>query len=143
MTVEKIGNGGEFEQLGIPLFSDAVPAGFPSPATDYCERKLDLNELCIKKPAATYFVRAQGDSMIDAGIFPGDVIVVDRSIDANHGDIVIASFNGELLIKKLETNPTTRLVPMNSQHDPIIVPEETDLEIFGVATTVIHSLRKS
>jgi DNA polymerase V len=142
MTVEKIGEGGEFEQLGIPLFSDAVPAGFPSPATDYCERKLDLNELCIKKPAATYFVRAQGDSMIDAGIFSGDVIVVDRSIDAAHGDIVIASFNGEFLIKKLETNPTTRLVPMNSEHDPIDIPEGADLEIFGVATTVIHSLRK-
>jgi DNA polymerase V len=142
MTFEKIGEGGEFEQLGIPLFSDAVPAGFPSPATDYCERKLDLNELCIKKPAATYFVRAQGDSMIDAGIFSGDVIVVDRSIDAAHGDIVIASFNGEFLIKKLETNPTTRLVPMNSEHDPIDIPEGADLEIFGVATTVIHSLRK-
>ena len=93
MTVENIGKSGEFEQLGIPLFSDAVTAGFPSPATDYCERKLELNELCIKKPAATYFVRAQGDSMIDAGIFPGDVIVVDRSINAAHGDIVIASFN--------------------------------------------------
>ena len=143
MTVKNIGNSGEFEQLGIPLFSDAVTAGFPSPATDYCERKLDLNELCIKKPAATYFVRAQGDSMIEAGIFPGDVIVVDRSINAAHGDIVIASFNGELLIKKLETKPTTRLVPMNSQHDPIVVPEDTDLEIFGVATTVIHSLRNS
>ncbi len=143
MAVEKIGKSGEFEQLGTPIFSDAVPAGFPSPATDYCERKLDLNELCIKKPAATYFVRAEGDSMIEAGIFPGDVIVVDRSIDAAHGDIVIASFNGELLIKKLETSPTTRLVPMNSQHEPIVVPEDTDLEIFGVATTVIHSLRKS
>ena len=143
MTVENIGKSGEFEKLGIPLFSDAVTAGFPSPATDYCERKLDLNELCIKKPAATYFVRAQGDSMIDAGIFTGDVIVVDRSIDANHGDIVIASFNGELLIKKLETSPTTRLVPMNSEHDPIDIPEGADLEIFGVATTVIHSLRKS
>ena len=143
MSVEKIGKSGEFEQLGTPIFSDAVPAGFPSPATDYCERKLDLNELCIKKPAATYFVRAEGDSMIEAGIFPGDVIVVDRSIDAAHGDIVIASFNGELLIKKLETSPTTRLVPMNSQHEPIVVPEDTDLEIFGVATTVIHSLLKS
>lgn len=143
MAVEKIGKSGEFEQLGTPIFSDAVPAGFPSPATDYCERKLDLNELCIKKPAATYFVRAEGDSMIEAGIFPGDVIVVDRSINAAHGDIVIASFNGELLIKKLETSPTTRLVPMNSQHEPIVVPEDTDLEIFGVATTVIHSLRKS
>ena len=141
--VASIGESGEFEQLGIPLFSDAVSAGFPSPATDYCERKLDLNELCIQKPAATYFVRAQGDSMIDAGIFPGDVLVIDRSIDASHGDIVIAAVNGELTVKLLETKPQTRLVPMNSQHAPIVIPEEADLEIFGVATNVIHSLRKS
>jgi DNA polymerase V len=141
--VANIGESGEFTQLGIPLFSDAVAAGFPSPATDYCERKLDLNELCIQKPAATYFVRAQGDSMIDAGIFPGDVLVIDRSIDASHGDIVIASVNGELTVKLLETKPQTRLVPMNNQHAPIVIPEGADLEIFGVATNVIHSLRKS
>ena len=140
--VANIGESGEFTQLGIPLFSDAVAAGFPSPATDYCERKLDLNELCIQKPAATYFVRAQGDSMIDAGIFPGDVLVIDRSIDASHGDIVIAAVNGELTVKLLETKPQTRLVPMNNQHAPIVIPEGADLEIFGVATNVIHSLRK-
>jgi len=142
MPVKKIGESGEFEQLGIPLFTDQVPAGFPSPATDYCERKLDLNELCVKKPAATYFVRAQGDSMIEAGIFPGDVIVVDRSLTAVHGDIVIASFNGELMLKKLETQPETRLLPMNKNYEPIVIPEGADLDIFGVATTVIHSLRK-
>src|SRR5210317_2670083 len=142
MMVSSIGESGEFEKLGIPLFADAVPAGFPSPATDYCERKLDLNELCIQHPAATYFVRAQGDSMIDAGIFPGDVLVIDRSIEASHGDIVIAAVNGELTVKRLETKPQVRLVPMNSQHAPIIIPEGADLEIFGVATNVIHSLRK-
>jgi len=142
MPVKKIGESGEFEQLGIPLFTDQVPAGFPSPATDYCERKLDLNELCVKKPAATYFVRAQGDSMIEAGIFPGDVIVVDRSLTAVHGDIVIASFNGELMLKKLETQPETRLLPMNKNYEPVVIPEGADLDIFGVATTVIHSLRK-
>ena len=141
--VANIGESGEFTQLGIPMFSDAVAAGFPSPATDYCERKLDLNELCIQKPAATYFVRAQGDSMIDAGIFPGDVLVIDRSIDASHGDIVIAAVNGELTVKLLETKPQTRLVPMNNQHAAIVIPEGADLEIFGVATNVIHSLRKS
>jgi DNA polymerase V len=141
MTVKKVGESGEFEQRGIPLFSDHVPAGFPSPATDYCERKLDLNELCVKKPAATYFVRAQGESMIEAGIFPGDVIVVDRSLNAVHGDIVVASYNGELLLKKLETRPETRLVAMNKDFDSIVIPEGSDLQIFGVATTVIHNLR--
>jgi DNA polymerase V len=141
--VLNIGESGEFVPLDIPLFSDAVPAGFPSPATDYCERKLDLNELCIQHPAATYFVRAQGDSMIEAGIFPGDVLVVDRSINASHGDIVIVSVNGELTVKQLETKPKMRLVPMNSKYAPIDVPDDADLEVFGVATSVIHSLRKS
>ena len=142
MTVKIIGRSDTFEKLSIPLFRESVPAGFPSPATDYCERKLDMNELCIQKPAATYFVRAQGDSMIDAGIFPGDVLVIDRSIGASHGDIVIAAVNGELTVKLLETKPQTRLVAMNSQHAAIVIPEETELEIFGVATNVIHSLRK-
>lgn len=143
MSAKHLGKSGEFSALEIPMFLEAVPAGFPSPASDYCERTLDLNELCIHKPAATYFVRAQGESMIDAGIFPGDILVVDRSLTAQHGDIVIASFNGELTVKKLETTPETRLVPMNSKHAPIIIPEGADLEIFGVATTVIHSLRNS
>jgi DNA polymerase V len=143
MPVKNIGESGEFKQLDIQLFSDAVPAGFPSPASDYCERKLDLNELCIQHPAATFFVRAQGDSMIDAGIFPGDVIVVDKSIPASHGDIVIVSVNGELTIKLLEMRPKMRLVPMNQKYAPIDVPDGADLEVFGVATTVVHSLRKS
>ena len=81
--------------------------------------------------------------MIGAGIFPGDVLVVDRSINATHGDIVIVSVNGELTIKMLETKPKMRLMPMNNKYDPIDVPEDADLEVFGVATTVVHSLRKS
>ncbi|PNU21212.1 UV protection and mutation protein [Geothermobacter hydrogeniphilus] len=141
MKVERIGQAGRFDALAIPLFLDKVPAGFPSPASDYCERALDLNELCIRTPAATYFVRAQGDSMIEAGIFSGDVLVVDRSLEAKHGDIVIAEFNGELTVKKLELRPRTRLVPMNDHHAPIPIPEGAELEIFGVVTTVIHSLR--
>lgn len=125
----------------IPQFTDQVAAGFPSPAADYCESRLDLNDLCVKHPAATFFVRAQGDSMIDAGIFPGDVIVVDRSLTAKHGDIVIATFNGQHTIKKLETKPTLRLVPMNSNYAPIEIPEDTDIDIFGVATHTVHALQ--
>ena len=79
--------------------------------------------------------------MIEAGIFPGDVLVVDRSLTAKHGDIVIAALNGELTVKKLETKPTLRLVPMNSNYSSVELPEEADLEIFGVATTAVHSLR--
>ncbi|TYO96720.1 SOS response UmuD protein [Geothermobacter ehrlichii] len=142
MKANLIGRAGETTRLDIPLFLDAVPAGFPSPASDYKERTLDLNELCVRNPAATYFVRAQGDSMVEAGIFPGDVLVVDRSLEARHGDVVIAEFNGELTVKKLELKPEVRLVPMNSRHAPVPVPEGAELEIFGVVTTVIHSLRK-
>lgn len=130
------------ESLNIPLFLDSVPAGFPSPASDYCERTLDLNELCISKPAATYFVRAEGESMVDAGIFPGDVLVVDRSLEARHGDVVIAEYGGELTVKKLELKPVVRLMPMNRNYLPLVIPEGDDLAIFGVVTTVIHSLRK-
>jgi DNA polymerase V len=125
----------------IPLFTDAVAAGFPSPATDYCESRLDLNEFCIQHPAATFFVRAAGDSMIEAGIFPGDIVIVDRTLEAKHGDIIVVAINGELTIKKLETRPSLRLVAMNSHYLPLFIPEETDLEIFGVAIHVIHSLR--
>ena len=114
--VSNIGESGEFEKLGIPLFADAVPAGVPGPATDYCERKLDLNELCIQHPAATYFVRAEVDPMIEAGIFPGDVLVVDRSISASHGDIVIACVNGELMVKRLEMEPKLRLRILGTPH---------------------------
>ncbi len=124
-----------------PLFTDAVAAGFPSPAADYCEGRLDLNDLCVKHPAATYFIKAEGDSMIEAGIFSGDILVVDRSLTAKHGDIVVATFNGEHTVKKLETKPTLRLVPMNSSYAPIDIPEDTDIDIFGVATHALHSLR--
>lgn len=139
--VEDQSNNEEKSAAKLPMFSESVAAGFPSPATDYCESRLDLNELCVQHPAATYFVRAQGDSMVDAGIFPGDVLVVDRALTAAHGDIVIAVLNGELTVKKLETKPKVRLVPMNSKYDPIEIPEDTDIEIFGVATTAVHSLR--
>ncbi len=123
------------------LFTDAVAAGFPSPATDYCESRLDLNEFCIQHPAATFFVRAAGDSMLEAGIFPGDIVIVDRALEASHGDIILVTFNGELTLRKLETRPSLRLVAMNNNYQVITFAEEDGLEIFGVAVHVIHSLR--
>ncbi|WP_261841043.1 translesion error-prone DNA polymerase V autoproteolytic subunit [Aliamphritea ceti] len=126
----------------IPLFGETVPAGFPSPAQDYVERSLDLNELCIQHPAATYFVRAQGDSMQGAGIFDGDILVVDRSLKARHEDIVIACLDNEFTVKQLQTRPRMRLAPMNRQFPVIEIQEESTLEIFGVVSTVIHQLRR-
>ncbi len=127
--------------LAIPLFSDAISAGFPSPAQDYIEQTLDLNELCIKHPAATSFVRVEGDSMSGAGILPNDILVVDRSIQATQGDIVVASLYGEFTVKELVLGANPYLLPHNPAYQPIIIPEGSDMEIFGVVTNVILNLR--
>lgn len=129
-------------KLAIPLFMERVSAGFPSPAQDYVEQTLDLNELCIKHPAATFFVRVEGDSMIEAGIYPNDILVVDRSVQAEHGDIVIAGLHGELTVKELELRPTVRLVPRNNAYKPIEIPDGCELDIFGVVTNVIRDMRR-
>lgn len=131
---------GEPTILKIPLFISRVTAGFPSPAQDYIENSLDLNDLCIKHPSATYFVRCDGDSMIDAGIHQDDVLVVDRALQAKHGDIVIASIDGSFTVKRLETRPDVRLVAMNPNYPNIIPSAEQELEVFGVVTFVIHAL---
>ena len=106
---------------------ERVSAGFPSPAQDYVEQTLDLNELCIKRPAATFFVRVEGDSMIDAGIHPDDILVVDRSVQAEHGDIVIAGIHGELTVKELQLRQCVKLLPRNRAYEPIHIPEGTEL----------------
>lgn len=131
------------QQLSIPLFADRISAGFPSPAQGYVEQTLDLNELCIKHPAATFFVRVEGDSMRDAGMLPNDILVVDRSIEAEHGDIVIAGLHGELTVKQLELKPAVRLIPRNPAYQPIDIAEGCDLDIFGVVTSVIRTLRRN
>ena len=128
-------------RLKIPLFSEAVSAGFPSPAQDYVEKTLDLNELCIKRPAATFFVRVEGESMIQAGIYAGDILVVDRSVSAEHGDTVIVAIHGEMTVKELELRPAVRLVPRNPDYPVIDIPEGTALDIFGVVTNVIRNIR--
>ena len=127
--------------LKIPLFSEAVSAGFPSPAQDYIEKTLDLNELCIKRPAVTFFVRVEGDSMVQAGIYAGDILVVDRSVTAEHRDTVIVAIHGEMTVKELELRPKVRLVPRNPDYPVIEIPEGTALDIFGVVTNVIRNIR--
>lgn len=132
---------GKWPTLHLPLFLEKISAGFPSPAQDYVEQRLDLNQLCVKRPAATYFVRVAGDSMIDAGIYPEDLLVVDRSITAQSGDIVIACLNGEFTVKTLELAPL-RLVPQNDEYQPILITESDDFEIFGVVTNIIRSIKR-
>lgn len=131
------------QSLPCPFFTYSVPAGFPSPAQSYAERALDLNEYCIKHPAATYFVRVQGDSMIGANIHHGNILIVDRALTPKHGDIVIAGFHGELTVKRLELHPIIRLVAMNPAYPAITLPENTELDLHGVVTHALHSFKTS
>ncbi|SHF60000.1 DNA polymerase V [Marinomonas polaris DSM 16579] len=126
----------------IPLYVDSVSAGFPSPAQDFVEKSLDLNEFCVAHPNATFYVRAQGDSMIEAGIHSGDVLVVDRSLTARHGDIVIACIHGEMTVKTLELKPNVLLRPKNKAYKAIHITEESELEIFGVVTGVVRKYER-
>ncbi|MCS5451625.1 translesion error-prone DNA polymerase V autoproteolytic subunit [Enterobacter huaxiensis] len=127
------------EIMAIPLFSDVVQCGFPSPAADYVEQRIDLNELLIAHPSSTYFVKAAGDSMIEGGIHNGDLLVVDSSRTAVHGDIVIAAVDGDFTVKRLQLRPTIQLNPMNSAYSPIVVSCEDTLDIFGVVTWIVKS----
>ncbi len=129
------------KRLPIPLFISKVAAGFPSPADDYIEKNLDLNELLIQKPAATFFVKVQGESMLDAGIHPNDILIVDRSIEAVSGKIVICALNGELTVKRLERlHNQWHLKAENPLYADIVIYEEIDMIIWGVVTHVIHAL---
>jgi DNA polymerase V len=126
-----------------PLFMCGISAGFPSPADDYIERLLDLNELLIKNPPATFFVKVAGDSMTGAGINDGDIMIVDRSIEATNRKIVIAAVNGELTVKRLvKSNNSYRLVAENPNYAPVEINEESQYEIWGVVTSVIHQFEK-
>ncbi|EBX4927320.1 DNA polymerase V subunit UmuD [Salmonella enterica subsp. enterica serovar Bareilly] len=127
------------EIIYLPFFSYLVPCGFPSPAADYIEQRIDLNELLVSHPSSTYFVKATGDSMIDAGINDGDLLVVDSSRTAEHGDIVIAAVDGEFTVKRLQLRPTIQLNPMNSAYSPIIVGSEDTLDVFGVVTFIVKT----
>jgi DNA polymerase V len=127
--------------LPLPLFSGKVAAGFPLPADDYVEKTQALNELLVHKPAATFFVRAQGESMSGAYIHPNDSLVVDRSIEPVSGKIVICALNGELTVKRLErVNEQWQLKAENPAYADIVIHEELDMVIWGVVTHVIHAV---
>ena len=123
--------------IALPLFIHAVPAGFPSPADDYLERSLDLNSYLIRHPAATYLARAKGNSMRGRGIFDGDLLIVDRSLEPQHNQIVIAALDGQLTCKILDKQQQC-LRAANKDYSPIPIGEFSELIIEGV---VIHSIR--
>ncbi|EJJ4224921.1 translesion error-prone DNA polymerase V autoproteolytic subunit [Salmonella enterica] len=125
--------------ISLPFFSYLVPCRFPSPAADYVEQRIDLNELLVSHPSSTYFVKATGDSMIEAGSSDGDLLVVDSSRTAAHGDIVIAAVDGEFTVKRLQLRLAVQLNPMNSVYSPIIIGSEDTLNVFGVVTFIVKA----
>jgi DNA polymerase V len=124
-----------------PIFMAKVPAGFPSPAADYEEDKLDLNKHLIRNPAATFFVKVVGDSMVKAGIHDGDLLVVDRSIEPKDKNVIIAVVNGELTVKRIRIRKNKlTLEAENENYQSREIDEEMEFEVWGVVTNVIHAL---
>lgn len=125
--------------ITTPIFTSRVQAGFPSPADDHLEDRLDLNKYLIHHREATFFVRAQGESMLGAGIHPGDILVVDKSLIAKSGKIVIAVVDGEFTVKRLHKHKgKITLKAENPEFDDIVISEGSELIIWGVVTSVIH-----
>lgn len=125
-----------------PLFVATVSCGFPSPAEDYIDSVLDLNEHLISKPAATFFVRAKGDSMTGAGIYEGDLLIIDRSVTARSGNVVLAVMNGEFTLKRLLiASGGHSLCAENPKYRPLQISSDMEFEIWGVAIHCIHKLR--
>jgi DNA polymerase V len=136
-----VAEGARTQGAAFPLYACRVAAGFPSPADDYLEGTLNLHDLLVRNPPATFFVRASGDSMTGAGIFSGDLLVVDRSEPPLHGRIVIAIVDGELTVKRLyQKHGTTRLDAENPSYPPILFRDGQELRIWGVVTNVIRSV---
>lgn len=127
--------------LKIPLVGQSVHAGFPSPADDFIEAMIDLNQVLIQNPTATFMWRVVGDCMIDVKIFPGDVVLVDRSRSAKHRSIVLAIVNGEPTLKRLNRRGGVMvLYNENAKLPPFLISEGTEVSIWGVVTSTIRDL---
>jgi len=140
-TVEVIYQVDQSTECRRPLFLVPVSAGFPSPADDYIENRLDLNKHLIHHPAATFFVKVKGDSMVDAGIHSGDILIVDRSLEAVDKKVVIAVLDGELTVKRIrKAEGKIFLFPENQAYCPTEITDTMNFAIWGVVTNVIHAL---
>jgi DNA polymerase V len=130
------------ENLTLPLFNGRISAGFPAPSDDYLESRIDLNKQLISHPSATFFVRVRGNSMIDAGINDGDMLIVDRALDARNNDIVVSVIDGEFTVKRLRKEKNEiLLIPENPAFLPIRISPDHDFKIWGVVSYVIHKTR--
>ena len=127
------------KRIYLPVAGSTVQAGFPSPAVGYEDEALDINDLVVSNPTATFYVRVKGNSMIDANIFDDDILVVDKSIEPSHGKIVIAVIDGEFTVKTLYTKDgVVKLIPANPEYPEILLRDEQELNIWGVVSYIIH-----
>lgn len=139
--VDEIYTSDQSTDFELPLAEVSVQAGFPSPAEDYIEDRIDLNDHLIEHPAATYFVRVAGTSMVEAGIHDGDILVVDRALEPVDGKIVVASIDGNLSVKRLKKDgEKVYLMAENEDHEDIDITPHNDFQVWGVVTHVIHSV---
>ncbi len=129
------------EELLPQMAQEGIHAGFPSPATDYMTQAIDLNKELVKHPAATFYGRVVGDSMIDAGVEEGDILVIDKALDPHDGDMAVCFVDGEFTLKylKLQEGRIT-LVPANQKYSSIEIEEGMDFKIWGVVTYVIKKV---
>ena len=126
----------------VPLFGHTIRAGFPSPADDYVVESLDLNDFLMPRKEASFLLKVKGESMIDAGIHDGDILVVDKSMSATDGRVVIVALDGQFTVKTLEKKRgKIRLIPANPEFAPIEIKDEQELQVWGVVTSVIHQFK--
>ena len=128
--------------LSIDFHTSFIYAGFPSPADDHMDISLDLNEYLIKHPSATFYIHVKGDSMINDGLYSGDIMIVDRSLSPRSKDVVIAVLDGEFTVKRIyKKNNQIYLVPSNKKYESIAIKKDMDFQIWGVVTHAIHHFR--
>ncbi len=129
--------------VALPYADQGIQAGFPSPAQDYISETIDLNRELIRHPAATFYGRVSGDSMIGDGIESGDILVIDRSIEPSDGDLAVCCLDGDFTLKRISlSDGVVRLIPSNESFDPILVTPESQFEVWGVVTYTIKQHRR-
>lgn len=130
-------------ELSLPIADAGIKAGFPSPAQDYMDSAIDLNKELVRHPATTFYGRVNGDSMVDAQVFDGDILVIDKSIEPQNKDMAVCFIDGEFTLKFIEIKEeVVYLIPANKEYKPIKVTLDHDLQIWGVVTYVIHKVNK-
>jgi len=129
------------ESLPMPMIETTIQAGFPSPADDYLDTGIDLNKELIRHPSATFYIRVRGDSMRGMGIDEGDLLIVDRSLEAENGRVAVCCLNGAFTVKRLLIEPhVCWLMPANERYRPIKVTQEDDFLVWGIVIHIIKSL---